>query len=317
MMKRLFAWILLAALLLTGCSGTDGVTTPEALGENDYLVYFTNGEETMLIPTVYHAEQTSVNGLIRELTRAMNTVPANGAYKKVRPEEMNLFIRSLLTRSGTLILYYDETYYTLKGTTEVLYRAAVTKTLCQIEGVEAIEVYVNEEPLMDETGNPVGAMSADNFLDNTFGELSFSQTMVISLFFATQSGDSLREIPVSVVYDGSFSMERLVVEQLIKGPEVITGLKQGTVQNAIPPGSAVNKVTLRDGVCYVDLNEAFMNKIPEISDQITIYSVVDSLTSLDTVVGVQFLIDGQTRDSYFGIKGFDGIFERNEELIVK
>ncbi len=317
-MKRvLTAILLLLALVLGGCMDSTPVTTPDELKEGDYLVYYTNGEETMLIPTTYHAENTEVNALIRELTRAMNTVPPNGAYKKVRPEDMNLFVRSLLTRSGTLILYYDETYYNLKDTTEVLYRAAVTKTLCQIDGVEGIEIYVQDEPLTDENGSPVGTMVADDFLDNTFGELSFNQTMVILLYFATPDGNGLREVPVNVVYDGSFSMERLVVEQLIKGTGQITGLKEGLVQDAIPPETVVNKVTLRDGVCYVDLNEAFLNKIPEISDQVTIYSVVDSLTSLDTVLGVQFLIEGQTRDSYFGIKGFDSVFERNEDLILR
>ena len=317
MKRRLTAVLLLVVLAFCGCSANHSAVTPDSLKENEYLVYFTNGEETMLIPTRYQAESTDSADLIRELTEAMNTVPANGAYKKVRPEDMNLYVRSLMTKSGVLILYYDDTYYNLKDTSEVLYRAAVTKTLCQIKGVEGIEIYVNEEPLADENGTPVGTMKTEDFLDNTFGELSFSQTMVISLYYATPSGNNLREVDVNVVYDGSISLERLIVEQLIRGPEAINGLPENYVVNAIPSGTAVNKVTVREGVCYVDLNDAFMNKIPAISDLVTVYSVVDSLTSLDSVIGVQFLIDGQPRETYFGIKGFDGIFERNNNLIVK
>ncbi|MBR1759160.1 MAG: GerMN domain-containing protein [Lachnospiraceae bacterium] len=311
----LFFCMILCCLMLVGCS--NGNPNTPVQNENTYKVYFTNGEETMLVETTYQAKSTEPGALIEELAEAMSIVPASGAYKKVRPEDMNIFERYLLTRSGTLILYYDDTYHNLKGTTEVLYRAAVVKTLCQIEGVEGIEIYVNDEPLTTEAGTAVGVMVADDFLDNTFGELSFSQTMVVSLYFATASGDALREVRINTVYDGSYSLERMVVEQLLKGPTVITGLEEGLVQDTLPAQTSINRVSVRDGVCYVDFSEDFLSKRPEITDQATIYAVVDSLTSLEDIAGVQFLIDGQTRENYFSIKNFDGVFERSEDLILK
>lgn len=304
---------------LTGCSGNRQTAVNPLIkgepGENEYQVYYTNGEETLLLSQTYTAESVGTAELLEELTRAMNQVPENGGYKKVRPENMNTFYDYSLNDSGQLTLYYDSTYSVLSGTSEVLYRAAVVKTMTQIPEVDYIEFYVNDMPLVDYSQNKVGFMSADNFIDNASGEINYYQNTTMVLYFASPSGTKLVETNINVVYDGTIPMEKLVVEQLMKGPDVIEGLEEGTALATVPSSAVLQKITVSEGICYVDFSEEFLTKIPNITDRVAIYSVVNSLTELDNVNKVQFLINGETKAIYQSSKGFDQFFERNLDMV--
>ena len=58
-------------------------------------------------------------------------------------------------------------YLTMNVVTEVLYRAAVVKTLTQIAGIEGVSFQVAGTPLSDQKGNAVGVMTNDSFVENT------------------------------------------------------------------------------------------------------------------------------------------------------
>ena len=58
-MKKMLLLLLAAVLLLGGCKREK---KPSEYGEGDYSIYFTNGEETMLIETKYHAQATDAHG---------------------------------------------------------------------------------------------------------------------------------------------------------------------------------------------------------------------------------------------------------------
>jgi spore germination protein GerM len=49
----------------------------------------------------------------------------------------------------------------------------------------------------------------------------------------------------------------------------------------------------------------------------TIYSIVNSLTELDGIEKVKFLIDGKTEKEYMGNFKFDALFPRSTQLISK
>ena len=71
----------------------------------------------------------------------------------------------------------------------------------------------------------------------------------------------------------------------------------GTVKllNIVEDGKILKgKKNLVDGVCYVNLDETFLNQNQEISEQVVLYSIVDSLTELSSVSKVQISINGDT-----------------------
>ena len=66
---------------------------------------------------------------------------------------------------------------------------------------------------------------------------------------------------------------------------------------------------------HIHFNAKFLEGVPDIKDEVTIYSVVNSLVELPSVNKVQFMIDGQRVAKYRETIPFDGTFERNLDLI--
>jgi len=87
------------------------------------------------------------------------------------------------------------------------------------------------------------------------------------------------------------------------------------MKKSIPDGTELNKITTKDGICYVDFNDKFMAHIPEVNDEVIIYSVVNSLVELSSINKVKFTINGETKKNYGDKIPFDGLFERNLEIV--
>ena len=58
-------------------------------------------------------------------------------------------------------------YKKLSVTQEILCRAAIVKTLCQVEDVTYVSFLVDGQPLKDSLDKPIGFMTAEDFIDNT------------------------------------------------------------------------------------------------------------------------------------------------------
>ena len=63
-------------------------------------------------------------------------------------------------------------YKKLSPSSEVLVRAAIVRTMTQLEGISYVSVTVGGESLTDSLGNVVGPMTADLFIDNAGNEIN-------------------------------------------------------------------------------------------------------------------------------------------------
>lgn len=291
--------------LLSACTFRESVQhTDSAEGMK---LYFLNEEGTKIVGEPYRLKSGTKEEQIVELLEALNQEPQTQGYQKAKPEEV--VIQSYSLSSGeVLTLQFDVSYQQVMGVQEVLMRAAIVKTLCQAEGVASVEFYVGGQPLMRASGKPVGMMKAEDFIDNTGEGTEFYQNAYVLIYFSNEAGDALVESNLKITYDGTISTEQLILNQLIAGP-VEEGLR-----TAMPEGTIVNKVSVKDGVCYVDFNEKFMEKRSDVSEEVTIYSVVNSLAELTTIYKVQFTINGEPRKMYQALE-FSGTFERNLEIV--
>jgi germination protein M len=207
-----------------------------------------------------------------------------------------------------LSLRYSSDYSTLPSITEVLRRAALVKTLCQLDKITAVEFFIGTQPLMTSAGKPVGMLTAEDFIDSTGENTEFYQEAKVSVYFANEAGDALLPSYLKITFDGTVTTERLILQALLKGPV------QEDMRPVIPKGTVLNKVSIRDGICYVDFNEKFLETRSGITPEVAVYSVVNSLTELSNVYKVQFLINGATRKNY-GNLNFSNTFERNLEIV--
>ncbi|MBD5461192.1 MAG: GerMN domain-containing protein, partial [Lachnospiraceae bacterium] len=66
--------------------------------------------------------------------------------------------------------------------------------------------------------------------------------------------------------------------------------------------------------CYVNLDQTFLTQIYNVTPDVTIYSIVNSLTELANIQKVQILINGESNLTYREIYAFTTIFERNLDI---
>lgn len=222
-------------------------------------------------------------------------------------------IRDFQLKEKQLTIYFLSSYYNQDKIDEVLLRASIVKTLCQLDGVEYVEFYVEEEPLTID-GENVGIMSKLSFLDSVGGE-GYTQEKYVTLYFSSNEGTEMREISTKLTHDMTVPLARLLVEQLLKGPDEISDANTSEVRDTIPSGTKLNSLTIRDHVCYVDFSREFMNMQADVKGAVVVYSIVNTLCELSDVSKVQFTIDGEQQETYGDVKDFAGSFERNLDMV--
>ena len=203
-------------------------------------------------------------------------------------------------------------YKKLSATAEVLIRAAIVRTMTQLEGIENVSFTVGGEALTDSLGSIVGPMTADMFIDNAGKEINAYEKTRLKLYFADGTGERLVEvISQPIVYSSNISMEKLVLEQLIAGPSAEDGEAYAVLSSA----TKVLGVTVKDGVCYVNFDENALTPVGNATAQVQIYAIVNSLAELPNINRVQIAVGGKT-DVLFGEKiQLSTVFDRNLDLV--
>ena len=106
------------------------------------------------------------------------------------------------------------------------------------------------------------------------------------LYYGNGEGKALLTEVREVVYSSTLSLERVVMNQLIEGP------KEEGMTATLPKNLKVQGVSVRDGICYVDFDAIFLEEPVNVTDQVEIYSIVNSLTELPNVLQVQLTVNG-------------------------
>ena len=305
---------LLVCLLLSLFFAVSCGSAEEADRSRVYNIYVMNKDETKLSANEYEVKGGSQEEVIDELLEQLTTTPERIEYKAPLSGSFKLLGYSL--DGGQLVLNFDERYRTLPPTTEVLARAATVRTMTQVKGVDYVSFQIRSNPLLDMSGNVIGSMSADMFIDNTESEMNSRERVKIRLYFANAEGDRLIETNRTLEYSRystNISMERLVVEQLIGGPSEQVKDKVYPTMN---PETKVIGVTLKDGTCYVNLSEHFLTQIYNVSSDVAIYSLVNTLVELPNVGRVQIAVNGDSNVMFRENTSLSATYERNLDLVT-
>ncbi len=309
-MKKKRILLCLAFLLLAVMSCGNREQTDEGM---KYNIYVLNKEETRIYAKEYTAQSTGQEALIEELLTQLTETPEKLEYRA--PLSGNFELLGYTLEEKQLVLNFDEQYKGLSPTTEVLARAAVVRTMTQIKGVDFVSFQIRSAPLTDLAGNVIGIMSGDMFIDNAESEINSAEKVKVRLYFANEAGDKLIETNRTLVYNSNtnVSMERLVVEQLIGGPSEQVKDK---VFPTINPETKIISVTVRDGTCYVNLNESFLTQIYSVTSEATIYSIVNSLVELSNINRVQIAINGDSNVMFRENTSLAVTYGRNLDIVT-
>ncbi len=299
-----FLFLLLGVIAACGKSS-------EQVGQQ-LQVFYLNKEETEIISMPYEAVHTPKEreDLVRELLNALESQPKEpGLQSAIR----GFLVKDCIVRESQVTLNFSKEYEMQHFTREVLARAAIVKTLTQLDFVQLVLFQVEGKNLADSLGEEVGVLSSDSFLDNTGQEMKKYEETTINLYFANATGDSLVKVNRKLHYNTNISLEKLVVEQIVAGP-----LNSKNYVSEIYP--TVNKetkiigVSVKDGICYVNLSNHFLTPMESVTPDITLFSLVNSLTELPGIVKVQFAIEGDTKVTFGEKYQFTTLFERNLQL---
>lgn len=297
--------ILLAGMLclLSACANGAGRQSGTV-----YYLYYINNDETKIISREYRSETTDENLLLEELLEELSVISERLEYETPLAKEFALVGHTL--DNGLLTLDFDERYRELRGVREVLVRASIVRTVIQLKQVERVTFTVKGEPLADQAGVAVGVMDEESFIENAGNEINAYEKVDLRLYFATESGDYLvEENRLNVVYNSNIALEKLVVEKLVEGPA------DKDAYPTINPDTKVIGVTVKDGICYVNLNGDFLNQPYNVTTDVTIYSITNSLVELSNVNKVQISVDGETNISYREKLSLNNLFERNLDML--
>ncbi len=298
------AWSLVFLLILlcvAGCAKKD--TNAE---KDRYSIYYLNRDETKITEFAYYTETKEPMMILGELLQVLAQSPQKVGYH----ETISNFLVTAFSINGDVIqISVNEDYQNLSPTTEVLTRAAIVRTLTQIEGISAVSMKMEDEELTDYTGALIGAMKADQFVDNAGNEINTYENVELTLYFASENGKHLRKAVRSVEYNSNIALERVVIENLISGP---IGEE---LYPTINPDTKLINVTVKDKICYVNLSSEFLNQQYSILPEITIYSLVNSLIELNGVNKVQISVDGDNNAVFRDTISLSSPFERNLDIL--
>lgn len=299
---RLFLLLMLLAVLPVGCGKNQSM-------EGGNSIYYLNKDGTAIAPVSYEITGDTAETKIEELLMKLEEVPDSVDLRRTIPENVKLLKYTLDGKQ--LYLDFGTEYLELDKATEVLVRAAVVHTMCQIEEVSYIGFQVAGEPLQDSKGNSIGLMNENTFLDNMGSEENATKIVKLNLYFANKAGDKLKNQSCVIEYNANVAVEKVIVEQLIAGPT------EDGYYATIPKDTKVMSVTTKDGVCYVNLDTGFTAQGYDVLGSVTIYSIVNSLTELADITSVQILVNGETSITYKDNISLETTFQRNTEIIEK
>ncbi len=262
---------------------------------NDMYVYYVNADG---------------NALMEEVFPAMDIEEALHKIQTLSVFPVKLEITEFKQNGNCQEIYFNENYLQMSKGSEVLLRAAVVKTLVQIEGVEYVSFFVGDKPLADQEGNPVGMMNAESFVQNTGSSVNSYQTTDLVLYFSDKDGTTLKEVRKSDVrYNANTSIEKLVVEQLMKGTS------SSSAQSTIPKTTKLLGISVKEGICYVNFDSKFVQDSYDLNPEVAIYSIVHSIIANGTVSQVQILIDGASDVVYKNSVDLSRALEWKADLI--
>ena len=313
----LCAFCLMMTVIMTGCSLTDSLVRlvrqnrdgDITITEAEHGIYCIRTSDVGLVKVAYDLDTSSPDALIESCIEGMKQNLEDDSYRNVLSGKTDIVRYDYDSANKLVVLYFNDEYKKLPPSTEILVRAAVVKTLTQFsDKIQYVSIGVDEELLVDKDGVPL-RMCGKDFVSNIGGNMEYVREDYVTLYFLSEDGQKLQPEDVVVKYLSKINLETAVVNSLIAGP-----IKSG-VKTALSPNVVVNKVYVKEGICYVDLNDAFFERSKGQPFELNIYSVVNSLTQLSGINRVQFLIDGEIYTDLVDGQRIDTLFEKNMSLV--
>ena len=292
--------LLVLGIFLYGCA--------KESSEGDYKINYLSSDESSIVEKDYDTRTVDTDELINELLELMRN--DQGEIDYINPIPTDVEVIGFTLNDEQLLIDFSNDYLQMDKAREVLCRAAVVQTLCQVEGISYISFSIEGQPLEDALGNVVGYMTQDDFATNPSDDINSIQQYNLTLYYADSTGQKLVETTRNVYVSSDVSVEKVAIQSLLETPE------DSSLQKTIPDDVKLLGVSLIDGICIVNFSSAFLNQNYNISEDVIIYSIVDTLTSLVDINEVQISVEGSSDMILRKDYSLDNLYERNLDLVI-
>lgn len=288
--------LVLGAVAFSGCGKKET--------ESKYKIYYINEEQGEVLAESFVPSEETTQTMLEEMTEKLNKKNAEGHI--LLPE--NIEIQSCVDDDGMIRVDFNQEYHDLNPVDEVLLRASIVKDYVQIPNIYLVTITAEGTPIVDSQGQEIGAMSLDSFLENTGKEIMAYQYKELNLYFTNEEGNQLVPEARQVYYNGNTPIEKVIVEQLLRGPG------ESGHYATLPSDTRIVGVSVADGIAYVNLGKQFVDEALPVDAQIPIYSIVNSLIDAGNVSQVQISINGDTSLLFKDKVDMNQLFQVNHEL---
>ena len=288
--------LVLGAVAFSGCGKKET--------ESRYKIYYINEEQGEVLAESFVPSEETTQTMLEEMTEKLNKKNAEG--HTLLPE--NIEIQSCVDDDGMIRVDFNQEYHDLNPVDEVLLRASIVKDYVQIPNIYLVTITAEGTPIVDSQGQEIGAMSLDSFLENTGKEIMAYQYKELNLYFTNEEGNQLVPEARQVYYNGNTPIEKVIVEQLLRGPG------ESGHYATLPSDTRIVGVSVADGIAYVNLGKQFVDEALPVDAQIPIYSIVNSLIDAGNVSQVQISINGDTSLLFKDKVDMNQLFQVNHEL---
>ena len=301
------ALLLLVSGVLTGCKFD---FQKKKIEEAKYHLYYISSDETELVEDIYEPKEETPQTMMKELMQFLKADEASDGHLPLLPADVKVTTHAIT--EGTLTLDFNEAYRNMNSIREVITRAGVVKLFVQLPDIKYVKFTVEGNELTDSNGMPISIMNNETFVEYSGENINSYQYATIALYFTNQDGTELIPEERTVYYNSNVPLEKVVLEQLMRGPTT-EGLYP-----TIPSHFTILGVTTDSGNCYFNLDASFMNDaLPLADSSVAIYSIVNSIVDDCRVKRVQISINGENNLVFKDSIQLDQFFTKQNDLIRK
>lgn len=275
--------ILLLAILLCSC-GKDGSGNFESslsVYRPVKVEYRTDGE--LVRPEKVSLDENA--DPIQGAAYAISALSGNNNLDNILPDGVEIVSAE---QSGKIAkVTMNAAYRALSGMEKTLTDYCITLTMCSIPQIDYVSFYVGSDLIESRL------KASDVVMENT---VVSKNEVGVRVYFPRITGGLGYEYRTITISD-DIMPERFIMDELLKGPV------SEQLSIALPKNSVLLSVYTNGGICSVSFAEGFLSdESLTIQDtQLSIYSIVYSLTGLADVDSVQILIEGKQAGDIDGL----------------
>ena len=232
---------------------------------------------------LYDAETGTPPRLAEALINELLKGPADETLKSTLPAGTTLL--SLRIAGDRAQVDLSPSYESLSGVALTLADSAIAMTLSQVPEVSSVQITVRGRELAYRDQQVLNIRE----VLLTPGEDVVS-TLDVLLYFLDQEGRLVPDAQTLDLYEGDTQVSAVAraLEQKPEGRNLFSPL---------PEGFQVKSVWLEEDICYANLSSALLEGAEEQAVQTALRALEHSLSSLEAVEEVRFLVDGEFRRS--------------------